>query len=140
MVKVCRKSRSRSRSKLPKKYKKDKYGKFSHLKNDPDFRDFLDEIIDVKMSSGRHERRSSSRSRSRSVIREANRSGGAARYRERSHEKTPNKESSQKRQKHDNKQGMNVNQGHVFKSPSNTTLYSPGLKKAKQDENALIDK
>ena len=114
-------------SKQPTKV--DKFNKFSHLRNDPDFREFLDKIIDSKMD-GKHEREDSQhRSRDNS---------GQHRKRERSSEVKG--DSHGKRKQENNRKGIDNPIVGIYKSPSDTTLYSPELQKAKQNEMSLIDK
>ena len=75
-------------------------GKFNHLKNDPAFKSFLDQMVDDRMAArealeSRKKEKSSKTSKDSNVVK------------------------------------------HTFKSPSDTTIYSPGLKKANVDDNIL---
>ena len=105
-----------------------KFDKFSQLRNDPDFKQFLNEMVDVKLAAAKHNtddsdddhqaysdsRKSKSRSNSKSAKQpkgriEIHTQGGSP----------------------------------AFKSPSDMTIYSPGLRKIMQDEEnniAIIDK
>ena len=103
MVKV--KSRSENnRSRLDK---------FAHLKADPEFKEFLKEIVDQQVKADRAERRADY---SHSPV---HRNGSKGRSKP--------------------KKGM-VNQPFLVKSPSDTTLYSPGLRKVNNEDVTLIEK
>ena len=172
---------------------KDMFGKFEHLKHDPEFRDFLNEILDDRdcCDRGRDRTRSVSRGRSNDRHGKHGKSGRHSRHDDsRHHEKddvTPKhrrSDSSSSRHgrsysslsSHHDKgievgkknEGSNVevnevtvpvhsletttddnnrtlNQprlanGTLVKSPSDTTTYSPGLRKAVSDEISVVDK
>ena len=90
--------------------------KFSHLRSDPDFKQFLSEIVDERMNS-------SSKQSSKQ-------------------DKQQDKQQQHRRECND---GMNINIPRVqlFKSPSDTTIYSPGLCKIsaidQNDQTGLND-
>ena len=92
--------------------------KFQHLKDDPDFKLFLNEVVDERMAG----RRRSSDSRKR----KSSKAKGTEEYVDETHGNEINH--------HDN---HHVN---MVKSPSDTTIYSPGLRKASREDVALIEK
>ena len=96
-----------------------KYEKFKHWRNDPDFKEFLKEFVDERISdNGQSQRLKESKGRS---------SDGTETI-----PCTPK-----------NKKGE-VNQGRaqvqMFKSPFDTTIYSPGLRRASNEDVSLIEK
>ena len=108
--------------------------KFGHLRNDPDFKDFLNEIIDERIGPN-------DATSSRGEKHVSDTKGG--------HHKKGSKSQSQKY----NDQSQNDNdvinmprevnhpqyKSPNFKSPSDTTIYTPGLMKC-TDDNSVIDK
>ena len=101
----------------------DKYNKFSHLRNDPDFKSFLDELIDDRM-------------------------GSKKRAKTDDHDHDNRGQDGHKQNRKGISSGENCvelrdstpNHQRTFKSPSDTTIYSPGLRKANNDKIALIEK
>ena len=90
--------------------------KFSHLRNDPDFKDFLNEVIDVRMSGHQSDKRDKSQASRR-------------------------EQSGRKSSKNDITNVQSTKPFvQSFKSPSDTTIYSPGLRKASNEDVSLIEK
>ena len=103
--------------------------KFAHLRHDPDFKDFLNEILDERMSVKAPE----SADRTRRLPESADHSAERIRPSSKSKtskgidadiEATPHK----------------VLKLLVFKSPFDTTIYSPGLRHASNEDVSLIEK
>ena len=79
--------------------KANKLDKFKHLRNDPDFNEFLDEVLDKKLADKG----------------------------DKNHQQ---KEKDRGKKGNDTVNRDSVNRPNLIKSPSDTTLYSPGLRKA----------
>ena len=128
--------------------------KYNHLKNDPEFREFLAEIIgdqtrsrNARDHSEHDEQMARSLSDSKGKSKESRRRGMAGigdcgctdTIEDASSVVVPNNSNKQ------NAQQVNYNQQQcpttplTFKSPSDTTLYSPGLRKANEIETNVID-
>ena len=170
-------SRSRPRSKSKHGSKSEKSNKFSHLKDDPEFRDFLKEILgdrgknerlDRDFQDENHYRRkrsSSTRSRSRSRSRDRFRNRDKDRNRVMVHNERDRLSSSRKKGSGDwvaDNRDSSIREvdslgdidvqfetvpvtakhnNHLIKSPSDTTLFSPGLRKAtNKDDLTMIEK
>ena len=86
--------------------RQNRYSKFMHLKNDPDFKDFLSEIVDNKLAAQGERTASSSAPRKEKVNSRITQS------------EYKNKGGTPSRAVQPN-----------FKSPSDTTIYSPGLRR-----------
>ena len=103
--------------------------KFSHLCNDPDFRVFLNEVLDERMSSKRNES-----SEDRSTSKNRKRKGTELYQNDTAGDLGQNYQSCVTN-------NVNMNSQLIHKSPSDTTLYSPGLRKTNDNaEAAIIDK
>ena len=87
-----------------------KFQKFYHLKDDPEFNEFLDVVLDKKLSD-------------RKVI-ENQQNGGS----------TSENKSRKKAGKKGNEQSQQKQHNNLIKSPSDTTLYSPGLRLIKDNQ------
>ena len=90
--------------KVPQTLERSRSEKFAHLCNDPDFRQFLDEVVDKRMA-----------------------------------EKVP-----KSKRKQGNIDNVNVTdipyKPQAVKSPSDTTIYSPGLRRVSNEDVSLIEK
>ena len=122
----------------------DKYAKFRHLRNDPDFRSFLGEMVDDRMKKssrltersekGKHKLKTNKDMDSDNLLHFSEEDTAQGHETEHvpqfSHDKRISKDTVQS-------PGLLHN---LHKSPSDTTLYSPGLRKASQNDIALIEK
>ena len=103
---------------IPKLASNGKFSKFQHLKDDPEFNDFLDSMLDRKLSGKVTET---------SKVNSQNQKG-----------KKGNDDLDIEQPNQSSKRLSNnvVNRTHqIIKSPSDTTLYSPGLRKANNYAN-----
>ena len=123
--------------------------KFSHLRNDPDFASFLDEMLDNQMSVREWNSGASS-------SRHHNDSDHCDHWTNRKQQSKQSKEQSLNEVDNNNVQQVQIIQNkvieqmdggcprltHTFKSLSDTTIYSPGLRKTScnTENDALIDK
>ena len=154
-------SRSRSHSRSRSQSKGGSFGKFKHLKDDPDFREFLKEMIDGHDNCDnsrrrRSHRRSRSRSQSRGCSQHSKHKHGSSRQcsRDKSDrsEARSRKGSVEKLDRNFPVEPIHVqvtdktvtpvtkDKGQLVKSPSDTTLYLPGLHKANNEDVSLIEK
>ena len=95
--------------------------KFGHLRNDPDFKDFINEVVDARMS----EKRDSQQLRRNSDM----------------HQNKQQLSGGQMRRKSVPKGIVNIEGDKVFpavKSPSDTTIYTPGLRKISNDKDEVV--
>ena len=131
------------KEKIPcKEQNNDRFSKFKHLREDPDFRDFLFEVLDDRDKLSVHERK-----RGGANCVDCNISGSSGKrdksksgYDTDNHPNTPFGQSSQNGHQQEIKNNSVVHPNRLFKSPSDTTLYSPGFRKANSDEVVLIEK
>ena len=100
-------SRHDKHDKPSKHDKRDKFAKYSHLRKDPEFNQFLDEMLDDKIAARDH----------------------SAKKRDRNHQSKTKQKGT-----------VNSPQPPTFKSLSDTTIYSPGLRKATDNDILLIEK
>ena len=83
--------------------------KFQHLKDDPEFNDFLDEVLDLKLSDKTAAENLVAANENRNQRKDAPQRSGTSKT---GNQDMPNRKSAL-----------------VIKSPSDTTIYSPGLRK-----------
>ena len=126
-----------------------KADKFQHLKDDPDFADFLNNMLDAKLAArapadpcSSHDKQS--KQRGSSTIRN-NAEDGKSRSRgivDIQNVQTDMVSPVNEGVKNTPVQVSARNSPHVFKSPSDTTIYTPGLRKAcnESEELSLIEK
>ena len=114
--------------KVPTKDTDTKTDKFSHLHNDPDFKLFLKEMVDERIAGSSKEkgRGQSSQSKDR-------RRGSSSAVRNEKGSNLDLELSDQIVEKHTLKPS-------AIKSPSDTTIYSPGLRKMSNEDVSLIKK
>ena len=117
-----------------------RFDKFSHLRHDPEFKDFLDEMIDSRMSHSRQGTKSSSYGRNvaEQHIEDTNTRQAKSKT-SKGHKGIVNDQVHE--QQHEPQIVRVIN---TVKSPSDTIIYSPALRKMSQDRHdsdaALIDK
>ena len=109
--------------------------KFAHLKNDPDFKDFLKEWVDERVNEKlpRKAGESSVDNRDNSERRARSKSQG-----QRKTKGTPIQLSQEAVSPMFNRSNTPITP--ALKSPSDTTIYSPGLRKVNNEDVALIEK
>ena len=113
-------------------------GKFQHLRHDPDFNDFIDEVLDRKLSDkhDKHDDRSSSYNHDKRHDKQNDRqsSKGKTSKGKQAMGNDNNNRCSQVKSPNNNRSQI--------KSPSDTTLYSPGLRRINETniDDCMVNK
>ena len=135
------KSGSETDSPVKKKFRE---GKKNMLHNDPEVKEILMELLSEHVDSAKskrmkRKRKSSRRSRRSSSRRRRRRSYSESRSRSRSRIRRSRSHSREEPRRHRDNCENTRGKGDVIKSPSDTTLYTPVLKKGMEKAN-IIDK